>query len=97
MRDCSDGCGKVVASYVQECFPVAPWDTQGLPQRTLAERCAQHHGLCAYRSDDPKRCRHCHNLTGTNELCPSCLPVVTREAKRKATLAAKAAGVEPQS
>jgi hypothetical protein len=40
-------------------YPVAPWDTPGLPPRRLRERCANHTG-CAYRDDDPARCEWCH-------------------------------------
>jgi len=89
MRSCSDGCGRIVAHYAQECLPVAPWDTQGLKPLPLAERCGQHHGLCAYRDDDPVRCRSCHANNGSNEVCESCLPSFTQQAKRRATMAAK--------
>jgi len=91
MRACSDGCGRYVAHYAQECYPVAPWDSPGLPKRILSDRCHHHHGLCSYRDDDPQRCRHFHKDTGSNDTCPSCLPGVTKEAKRQATLAAKLA------
>ena len=90
MRSCSDGCGRMVASYAQECVPVAPWDTPGLPARSVADRCSQHHGLCAYRDDDPVRCRMCHKGNGSNEICESCAPRAKTQAKRRATLEAKA-------
>lgn len=61
MRDCSDGCGRVVAHWKLECFPVAPWDTKGLPPKKLEDRCSQHRNLCAYREDDPARCSRCHS------------------------------------
>lgn len=87
MRLCSDGCGKVVAHYAQECFPVAPWDTPDLPPRALADRCGHHRGLCAYRDDDPVRCAWCHDITPA-DYCAECEPKVAREMKRRATLAA---------
>lgn len=42
-------------------YPVAPWDSPGLPQRLMNERCARHLH-CAYRDDDPARCELCHRL-----------------------------------
>ena len=95
MRECSDGCGRTVSHYGQECYPVAPWDSPGLPQRSLADRCGRHHGLCAYRDDDPVRCPVCHAATGSNEICGSCRPRVEKEMKRQATLAAKNAERTP--
>ena len=46
-------------NWTQSPFPVAPWDTPGLPPRTMSERCARHKH-CAYRDDDPARCPLCH-------------------------------------
>lgn len=60
-RPCSCGCGRTVTDYTQECYPVAPWDTFGLPPRRMGERCA-HHNHCAYRDDDPARCPRCHAI-----------------------------------
>ncbi len=40
--------------------PVAPWDTRGLPDRTMDERCRRHKH-CSYRDDDPARCPVCHS------------------------------------
>jgi hypothetical protein len=70
-RPCSDGCGRQVTNYTQECYPVAPWDTKGLPRRCMNERCGQHNGLCAYRDDDPNRCWKCH-YTPTSARCIKC-------------------------
>lgn len=36
------------------------WDTPGLEPRHDEQRCANHHGMCAYRDDDPERCPLCH-------------------------------------
>lgn len=58
-RLCGCGCGKRVSDWTYECFPVAPWDTPGLPPRAKADRCGVH-THCAYRSDDPARCPQCH-------------------------------------
>jgi hypothetical protein len=60
-RSCSCGCGKIVTNYSQECTPVAPWDTPGLPPRAMHERCANH-ALCAYRDDEPVLCPGCHTI-----------------------------------
>ncbi len=73
-RPCSDGCGRTVKNYTEECSPVAPWDSPGLPPRPMGERCTTHAGratgekktLCVYRDDDPARCNNCHSL---NEKC----------------------------
>jgi hypothetical protein len=46
-------------NYTDDPYPVAPWDTAGLPPRTMPERCARHKH-CAYRDDDPARCSLCH-------------------------------------
>jgi hypothetical protein len=70
-RRCSDRCGKLVTNYSQECYPVAPWDTPGLPPRTMEQRCAQH-ACCAYRDDDPAYCWSCH-AAYRSALCPKCL------------------------
>jgi len=45
--------------WTQTRYPVAPWDTPGLPPRRLHQRCATH-AQCAYRDDDPNRCPRCH-------------------------------------
>jgi hypothetical protein len=55
-------CGRTVSNWDQECYPQPWWDTPGLPPRRLKERCAHHHGLCAYRDDDPYRCPTCHTI-----------------------------------
>lgn len=59
-RPCSDGCGRQVRDFTQECYPIAPWDTPGLPKRRMEERCGQH-ALCAFRDDDPNLCPNCHD------------------------------------
>lgn len=65
-RLCSDGCGRIVHHYAQECYPVAPWDPKGLEPRAHHERCHTHTRgttvLCAYRDDDPARHDKCHAL-----------------------------------
>ena len=56
------GCGKHQVTYwSQECYPQPWWDTPGLPQRRMEERCANH-THCAYRDDDPYRCPTCHTI-----------------------------------
>lgn len=66
-RPCSDGCGKEVDHWAQECFPVAPWDDPTLPPKGLHERCRRHPvkagsllGGCAFRDDEPGYCAQCH-------------------------------------
>ena len=77
------GCGRLVSDYTGECYPIAPWDTSGLPPRRLHERCGQHlvqgagyqgrQGLCAYRDDDPNRCWRCHvSRAPEDAVCPRC-------------------------
>jgi hypothetical protein len=46
-------------NWTQYPFPEAPWDSPGLPPRTMDERCSRHKH-CAYRDDDPARCPLCH-------------------------------------
>ena len=46
-------------NWTHNPYPVALWDTPGLPPRTMDERCARHKH-CAYRDDDPARCPICH-------------------------------------
>jgi hypothetical protein len=81
-RPCSDGCGKLVRHYREECYPVAPWDPTDLPPCTLSERCNRHlptkgrsaEGqipLCAYRDDDPARCSNCHRFKVIGCRCAS--------------------------
>ena len=48
-----------MTNWTETDYPVAPWDTPGLPPRRMGERCA-HHSHCAYRDDDPARCPVCH-------------------------------------
>lgn len=59
---CRCGCGRLVTNWTQECHPQPWWDTPGLPPRRTNERCANHHGICAYRDDDPYRCPRCHTI-----------------------------------
>jgi hypothetical protein len=47
-------------NWTQQPYPVTPWDTAGLPPRTMGERCSRHKH-CAYRDDDPARCPLCHS------------------------------------
>lgn len=47
-------------NWTQSEFPVAPWDTAGLPQRRMDDRCLRHKH-CGYRDDDPARCSVCHS------------------------------------
>lgn len=68
-----------MSDYTKMEFPIAPWDPPNMPQRTMKERCLRHHGLCAYRDDDPSRCLRCHNLLAKvasmqlSEIhCPEC-------------------------
>jgi hypothetical protein len=51
-----------MTNWTQADYPVAPWDTPGLPPRRMDERCANH-SHCAYRDDDPNRCPVCHRKT----------------------------------
>jgi hypothetical protein len=46
-------------NWTDNPYPVATWDTPGLPPRTMTERCARHKH-CAYRDDDPALCSLCH-------------------------------------
>jgi len=62
---CPCGCGKRVTNWTQACYPVPPWDTPGLPPRSMDERCARH-DHCAYRDDDPARCPICHTTGHTH-------------------------------
>jgi hypothetical protein len=48
-----------VTNWTTAPFPVAPWDSPGLPPRTITERCARHRH-CAYRDDNSARCPLCH-------------------------------------
>jgi hypothetical protein len=66
MRRCACDCGRQSGNAMQDCFPVLPWDSPGLPPRPKDERCARH-PLCAYRDDDPAYCGTCHG--GANCTC----------------------------
>jgi hypothetical protein len=64
---------RIVADYTQESYPVAPWDTPGLPPRRMNERCHRRMRLCAYRDDDPAYCWRCHvSRTPDTAVCPKC-------------------------